>query len=193
LLALTLAGCGASTSSNSSAAARAAAEAATEAAAQRLNREIALESPALVGANTIPSRYTCDGADVRLPLRWASVPPGARELVLIIVSLHPVTVREERQINAVTATWAVAGLPPTLRQLSSGRLPRGVVVGRTNQGQKNYSICPPKGTTQSYLITLFGLPRPISTPPGFNDEALFSELRNAGIPFGQIIVNYTRR
>jgi phosphatidylethanolamine-binding protein (PEBP) family uncharacterized protein len=182
LAALALAGCGASSNAPSAA----------EVAAARVNREVELQSPALVGTNTIPRRYTCDGGNATLPLQWTGVPPGTKELALMILSLRPVRASEGRVTETVVVLWAVAGLRPTLRQLTSRRLPRGAVVGRDAQGHTTYSFCPPKGTRQNYLVALFALPRTLSAVPGFNDEALFAALSKARVPFGQMLVNYTR-
>src|SRR5262245_4113201 len=32
----------------------------------------------------IPSKYTCDGANISPPLQWAGVPSGTKSLVLIV-------------------------------------------------------------------------------------------------------------
>jgi hypothetical protein len=185
LAALVLAGCGASSNSSSSAEA--------EAREAQVNREVALQSPALGNTGALPSRYTCDGGNVRLPLRWASVPPGTKELALVVVSVQPARTPEGKVTNTLVPTWAVAGLPPTLRELASGRLPRGTIVGRDEQGDPHYSICPRKGVKWHYIVALFTLPRPIRAVPGVNDQVLFSYLAKANTPYGELLVNYTRR
>jgi phosphatidylethanolamine-binding protein (PEBP) family uncharacterized protein len=183
LAALALAGCASSSSDSPSSA---------EVAAARVNREIELGSPALVGGDTIPSRYTCDGGNAPLPLQWTSVPPGTKELALLILSLRPVRASEGRVTETVVVLWAAVGLRPTLRQITAGHPPRGAIVGRDAQGHTTYSICPPKGARQNYLLALFALPRAIAAVPGFSDETLFAELSKARVPFGQLLVNYTR-
>jgi len=44
---------------------------------------ITLTSSAFEEGGAIPSKYTCDGADVSPPLSWAGVPEGTESLALI--------------------------------------------------------------------------------------------------------------
>ncbi len=102
----------------------------------------ALTSPAFASGHTLPSRYTCDGADVSPPLRWSAPPSGTRTLVLRFVDLdtHP------RFLH-----WSVTGLPPGLRGLSPGAR-----VGRQHRndfGHIGYGgPCPPSGHTHHYIF-----------------------------------------
>lgn len=91
----------------------------------------------------------------------------------------------------VVAQWGVLGLPPTLRQLAPGTLPPGALVGLGPRGSR-YSICPARGSRQSYLITLFTLPRRLEAHPGFTDEQLFTTLTRAQVPYGDLLASYTR-
>ena len=43
-----------------------------------------LNSPAFKQDGQIPSKYTCEGADISPPLAWDGVPEGTKSLVLII-------------------------------------------------------------------------------------------------------------
>ena len=47
-----------------------------------------LNSPAFQQNGHIPSKYTCEGADVSPPLAWEGVPNGAKSLVPIQRSLR---------------------------------------------------------------------------------------------------------
>src|SRR5438445_12777078 len=42
-----------------------------------------LSSPAFKEGAAIPSKHTCDGADVSPPLGWSGAPPGTAAFVLI--------------------------------------------------------------------------------------------------------------
>ena len=50
-------------------------------ASASLGQAMVLQSPAVTGGKhaTLPSRYTCDGQDVSLPLVWGEVPAGTSE------------------------------------------------------------------------------------------------------------------
>ena len=129
---------------------------------------ITLSSPAFANEGTISARYTCDGADISLPLRWSAIPHGTAELVLFISAFNGTT-----PSGGPVISWAVAGLHPTLRGIASGVLPAGAVVGRNSSGQARYSICPPKGSgSQRYIASLFTLPHSVAAKPGFDADAL---------------------
>jgi phosphatidylethanolamine-binding protein (PEBP) family uncharacterized protein len=125
--------------------------------------------PALISEHWIPKRYTCDGADVSLPVRWSHVPTGTAELAMFVVNLHPVH-------GGFFFDWAIAGLSPTSRGISAGTLPPGVVVGRNSFGKVGYSICPAKGTRQEdFVVRVLALPRRLAVEPGFNAETVYRE------------------
>ena len=43
-----------------------------------------LTSPAFAPGAKIPSRFTCDGANTIVPLRWTGAPAGTRSFALIV-------------------------------------------------------------------------------------------------------------
>jgi Raf kinase inhibitor-like YbhB/YbcL family protein len=48
---------------------------------------LVLSSPAFKEGKEIPSRYTCDGANISPPLEWSGAPPETRSFVLIMEDL----------------------------------------------------------------------------------------------------------
>jgi phosphatidylethanolamine-binding protein (PEBP) family uncharacterized protein len=127
----------------------------------------------LVREELIPARYTCDGADVSLPVRWSGAPPGTAEVAIFVVNLQPVHGR-------LFFDWAVAALGPTLRAIPPGRLPSGAVLGRNSFGKAGYSICPPRGTREEhFIVRVFALAHPLAAKTGFDAETLFHEALQA--------------
>lgn len=117
----------------------------------------------------IPSRYTCDGADVSLPVRWSGVPHGTEEVVLFVVNVRPAD-------GKLFFDWAVAGLNPTSHGISAGTLPPGAIVGHNSFGNTGYSICPAKGPhPEHFFVKVASLPRPVAVRLGFDAEALYRE------------------
>jgi phosphatidylethanolamine-binding protein (PEBP) family uncharacterized protein len=151
---------------------------------------ISLTSPVLNSASpagaALPSAYTCDGRDSWPELRWQGVPAGSAELVLFAVNLQPVE-------GKLFFDWAVAGLDPGLEGIEAGRLPKGAVVGRNGFGKLGYSVCPPKGSGETYLFILYALPRALSPKRGFDPTAVrkaaVAEAGNAGL----LSASYSRR
>jgi phosphatidylethanolamine-binding protein (PEBP) family uncharacterized protein len=110
----------------------------------------------------------------------------------LTLALTPVRQNGSNVIEKVAVIWAVTGLSPSLRELAAGRLPRGAIVGRSQSGGSRYSICPAKGSKESYLFALFALPHRLANAPGFSDQALFQRLGKERSPYGQLLASYKR-
>ncbi len=134
--------------------------------------------PGLLAEHQIPKRYTCDGEDVSLPVEWSGVPPGTAELVLSVMGFQLVNGTQ------LFFDWAVAGLSPTSHGISAGSLPPGAVVGRNGFGKVGYSICPPKGKNETYIVRLSALTRPIAAQSGFDPNTLLPEAERSAKVIG---------
>jgi phosphatidylethanolamine-binding protein (PEBP) family uncharacterized protein len=149
---------------------------------------ITLESPSLDGGSAVqqlPSVFTCDGKNSWPSLKWSGIPAGTEELALMLVNTQPVN-------GSLFFDWAVTGLDPGLEGLEAGRLPKGVVVGRNGSGKTAYSVCPPRGSSETYFFTLYALPRPLEAKSGFDPVALREEALNVSHNVGLLPVSYAR-
>jgi hypothetical protein len=146
---------------------------------------IEVEIPALLARRFLPSRYTCDGGDLSIPLHWSGVPNGTAELALFILDLQPVD-------GKTFVDWAVAGLSPTLHGLQPGQLPVGAFVGRNGFGRISNSICPGRGQTSIYVVALFALRRHLPLKPGFDASALHEQVERLARVQGMTLVRYKR-
>ncbi len=132
---------------------------------------IEVSIPALLAKRYIPKHFTCDGADVSLPVKWSEVPPGTVELAVFFLNPAPIK-------GAVFFDWAVAGLDPKFGGVSAGRLPRGAVVGRNSFGETGYSVCPARGIREEHVIVrLLALRKRVAVTQGFDAEAFYREAR----------------
>jgi hypothetical protein len=115
---------------------------------------IHLTSPAFRSGRPIPRAYTCDGADLPVPLRWSGVPPSARELWLVM--------RDPDAPGGSFVHWAVARIPASVTHLGgTASLPPDAIAGRNSFGKVGYNgPCPPKGDRpHHYVITLTAVGR----------------------------------
>jgi Raf kinase inhibitor-like YbhB/YbcL family protein len=149
---------------------------------------MAVESPSSQGSSggpqALPATYTCDGQSTSPALRWQGVPQGTAELAIFAMNIQPV---EEK----LFFDWAVAGLSPDLTEVEAGKLPRGAVVGRNSFGKTGYEICPPS-STETYMFTVFALPKKLSPGQGFDPSALRTEVLNISGNVGLLALSYTR-
>ncbi len=128
---------------------------------------------------------TCDGEDVWPELTWQGVPSGTAELALFVMSLRPV----EGQLSY---SWTVAGIDPNLTSISSGRLPKGAVMGRNSSGKVGYTVCPAMGSSETYIFTLYALPERLTARNGFDPNALRREVGQISSNGGLMAVSYQR-
>lgn len=149
---------------------------------------ISLESPSVAPSSgapqVLPARYTCDGTSTSPALRWQGVPQGTAELVLFAMNLRPVE-------GTLFFNWAVGGLSPDLAEIKAGQLPKGAVVGRNSFGKTGYELCP-EGSSETYMFTLFAVPRKLSPKQGFDPLVLRKEVTDTSGNVGLLALSYAR-
>jgi Raf kinase inhibitor-like YbhB/YbcL family protein len=139
-----LTACDASTSSRRSRSADLALSpaSATTGGAARETTTLALSSPAFAPNGEIPSRYTCEGAEVSPPLAWSGVPDGTRSLALVL--------DDPDAPSGAFCHWAVFDIPADRAGLEegygAGRPGAGFREGSNGFGKPGYGgPCPPPG------------------------------------------------
>jgi len=145
---------------------------------------------AAIDGTTIPTRYTCDGADTSPPLEWGEVPTGTGTLVLFVVGVLPEPATNSYKLSV---EWAVAGVNPSLHRLSAGQLPPGAYVGEATDGKRHYSICPKRGQRKQYQFELYALPAADSVVREFAGGPVLLRLARKASPaigHGDFIASY---
>ena len=74
--------------------------------------KLRLESPAFHQGGDIPTKFSCDGADVSPALAWRGVPSGARELALVM---------EDPDAGGFVH-WTVLGIRPGTSRVREGQI-----------------------------------------------------------------------
>jgi Raf kinase inhibitor-like YbhB/YbcL family protein len=110
-----------------------------------------LTSGSFDDGGTIPSRHTCDEADISPPLAWSDVPDGTQSFALIV---------EDPDARGFVH-WLLINVPGATRELPEGEgdaigTPEPNDFGRSGWG----GPCPPSGQHR-YVFTLYALPAPI--------------------------------
>ena len=83
-----------------------------------------LRSSAFSEGDTVPVRFTCEGANVSPPLGWSDVPDGSTQLRL--------RVTDPDAPSGTFTHWLVTGIDPSGRYL--------LAVGQLSHGLSSYSI-----------------------------------------------------
>jgi Raf kinase inhibitor-like YbhB/YbcL family protein len=152
--------------------------------------KINITSSAFQDGGLIPSKYTCDGADVSPPLQWSGIPQDTKFLALIC---------DDPDAPAKTwVHWVVYDLPPNIAQLPEAvpdteSLAAGGKQGRNDFGKIGYGgPCPPGGTHR-YFFKLYALASQTSLQPGATKEQLLKAIEGKVLGQGQLMGTYKRR
>src|SRR4051812_30845243 len=98
--------------------------------------KLSLNSTAFAEGQTIPTQYTCDGADQSPPLAWGEPPQGTQSFALVV--------DDPDAPSGLFRHWAVYDIPAGTRSLDAGQATGSQAVngfGKTGYG----GPCPPKG------------------------------------------------
>jgi phosphatidylethanolamine-binding protein (PEBP) family uncharacterized protein len=147
--------------------------------------KITLASSAFKAGGAIPTRYTCDGADVSPPLEWHGVPHGTAELFLLAIDLSGST--------SDAIQWAVAGIPSSASGLSAGSLPAGAVAGLNSAGKAGWGgICGAKGQVHHVAFLFYALSQKLGLKSGFNPIVARNALKGSTLGTGLTLGVYDR-
>lgn len=134
--------------------------------------DLSITSSAFADGDTIPTKYTADGAGVSPPLEFAGVPEGAAELALICND------PDAPRAGGFTH-WVVYGMAPDIGGLPEGVPPTPTVAqpklvqGLNSRGESGYRPpSPPPGPAHRYQFRLYALAAPLGLPPGATQAEL---------------------
>jgi phosphatidylethanolamine-binding protein (PEBP) family uncharacterized protein len=151
---------------------------AREAQVPTADLEVSIPGGALSAANT------CEGGDHSPAFEWSGIPSGVSELALFVMSVQPVD-------GKLYFDWAIAGIDPSLGGLKAGEVPRGAVVGRSSDGQNKYSLCPEGTDSETYIVSLYAIPKDLSPKQGFDPLALRKQATSETQSIGLYSIGYT--
>ena len=148
-----------------------------------------LESPAFENGGVIPSRYTCDGADISVPLRFLDVPAEAKSLALIV--------DDPDAPMGIFVHWVIYDIPAALEGLPEGVPPAPMLEGGIKQGVNSFGKigyggpCPPNGTHR-YFFKLYALDTVLNLEPGMGKQELLAAMRGHVIDGAELMGLYAR-
>ena len=152
---------------------------------------LVLTSPDFNPGETIPRRFTCDGANVSPALRWANLPEGTVELLIAC--------DDTEAPGGIFHHWAAWGIAPESGFLRSGfgaaTLEPGFAQAINDFGKPGFGgPCPPKGDApHSYHFRISALREKItSAAPGATCEEIFALARPHVIEFTELVGLYGR-
>jgi deoxyribonuclease V len=147
--------------------------------------DFSLTSDAFVGGDEIPTRYTCEGADVSPPLAWSDLPEATKSLALIV---------DDPDAPGGTFThWLGWGIDPSASGFGEGE--GAPVEGRNDFGSTGYrGPCPPPGHgPHRYSFRLHALDGDIDVPAGAEKAEVERALEGRTLAVAELAGTYERR
>ena len=135
-------------------------------AAREGRMALSLTSSAFQEGDAIPTRHTCDGADVSPALSWRGAPAGTAAFALIV---------DDPDAPAGTwVHWVLYDLPATItatpENVAKVETPSelgGAVQGKNDFRRLGYGgPCPPPGPAHRYFFKLYALATKLGLKPG---------------------------
>jgi Raf kinase inhibitor-like YbhB/YbcL family protein len=149
-----------------------------------------LTSPAFSANGTIPSKYTCDGNSVSIPLAWSGAPAATKSYALIMDDPDiPESVKASRGID-VFDHWVLYNIPSDTTKIFEGQ--QAGAVGVNGAGTTAYvGPCPPDGEHR-YFFYLFALDTTLDFITVPNKQQLIDAMQGHVVGQAQLIGRYTK-
>jgi Raf kinase inhibitor-like YbhB/YbcL family protein len=151
--------------------------------------EITITSRAFENGGLIPSKYTCDGADVSPALQWDGIPEGAASIALIC--------DDPDAPMGTWVHWVLFNLPAGDRELAENvpadeALADGARQGINDFGKIGYGgPCPPGGTHR-YFFKIYALDTQLDLKSGPDKPQLLEAMKGHILAQGQLMGRYSR-
>jgi Raf kinase inhibitor-like YbhB/YbcL family protein len=146
--------------------------------------KLRLESPAFHQGGEIPTKFSCDGADVSPALSWRGAPSRTSELALVMEDLDA-----DRFVH-----WTVLRVPPGVNRFEEGRIPAGAVETENSFGRRGWGgPCPPEGDEpHRYVFALYAARRDLGLGREASPDEIRERLAGAGLARGTLTGRFGR-
>lgn len=152
-----------------------------------------LTTTAFTAGGGIPTKYTCDGADVSPALAWSGAPPGTAAFALIA---------DDPDAPAGTwVHWVLFNLPGTLTGLPEGvaKTDAPAEAGGALQGRNDFrrigygGPCPPPGKPHRYFFKLYALGAALPLKAGATKQDVERAMRGHVLAESSLMGTYARQ
>ncbi len=154
---------------------------------------MAVTTPAFGPGQPIPARFTEDGQDLSPEIRWSGLPPGTRQVALVMDD--PDAPSAEPWVH-----WVIYAIPASTTSLPEGiardetlNAPAGARQGKNSWGTVGYrGPAPPPGKVHHYHFTVYAIDVELSLAPGLDKAGLLSLIQPHVLAKGELTGTYQR-
>jgi hypothetical protein len=150
---------------------------------QRRFGDMILSSSAFEDNQTIPSQYTCDGANVSPPLSFRNIPGNTKSLALIM--------DDPDAPMGTWVHWLVWNIPANTTGFSQGENIT-YLQGKNDFGSFDYGGPCPSSGTHRYFFKLYALDAMLQLNKGSTKKQLESAMSGHILEEAQLIGTYER-
>jgi len=150
-----------------------------------------ITSAAFKHGESVPKKYTCDGANASPPLAWKEPPAGTKSFAVVC---------EDPDAPAGTwVHWVLYGLPAAASGLPEGVTPTPTLPDGSRQGTNDFKKtgyggpCPPPGTPHQYYFRLYALDTAPTLAPGATKQQLLHAVEGHVIAQAEVMGHYGRQ
>ena len=142
-------------------------------------------SPDLADGDEVPTRFTCDGDDVRPAIAWAGLPEGTTTVAVVV--------DDPDAPNGTFTHWTAWGLDPDATPLRDD-LPSATVEGANGFGSAGYrGPCPPRGDSpHHYRFRVLALDTSLDLAAGASPDEVGAAVRDHVLAEGRLTGTYGR-
>jgi Raf kinase inhibitor-like YbhB/YbcL family protein len=149
-------------------------------------------SAAFEQVRPIPRQFTCDGADLSVPIEWKNYPAETKSIAIICDD--PDAPRATPWVH-----WVIFNIPPD-KELKKG-IPRvgswehGIKQGLNDFTENNIGYrgpCPPRGKPHRYFFKVYALNTFLALVPGITKKQLLEAMGGHVLAYGELIGTYQR-
>ena len=149
------------------------------------SRGLRIWSPAFESNGQIPSKYTCDGANVNPPIKIEEVPNGTKSFALVFDDVDAP--------RGSYVHWMVWNIDPGTREIRENSVPEGSVQGLNDFKTNNYGgPCPPR-RAHRYVFKIHALDAPLNLNPNSTKADLEKAMKPHVIAEAQLAGIYKKR
>ena len=147
-----------------------------------------LRSSAFQQNLSIPTKYTCDGANVSAPLSWRDAPVETKSFALVVDDPDAPT--------GIWVHWVLFDLPAGSHALGEA-IPNQETLGNgAKQGVNDFEKieyvgpCPPRGLAHRYFFKLYALDRMTELKPGATKKQLLAAMNKHILAEAELVGTY---
>jgi len=134
--------------------------------AAEANMALTLTSSSFRHGGEIPSKYTCEGADMSPPLSWSGAPAGTGSYALIV--------DDPDAPRGTFNHWLLFNMDPAIKDIKEDCVPVMATQGRNDFGEVEYGGPKPPSVEHSYFFKAYVLDTVLPLSLGSTRDALDS-------------------